>query len=191
MLRDFCQRGWSGYWSPSHVQIRDGKDSLVVERHDPRTHFSRLVKQIVWDKLDILYFAGYALWGYATQPFCFLRPGVEAWELPASDVSGARRRRLAVRFPPELPAHSPGQIFHVDDSGLIRRNDYTAQVVGSWAARWSRFGVRTTGCPAQPRLSARYWSSVMNRMFGRWLTSTTLAGRRTVRRPDPAPRPRR
>ena len=25
-------------------------------------------------------------------------------------------------------------VFHVDDSGLIRRNDYTAQVVGSWAA---------------------------------------------------------
>ena len=37
------------------------------------------------------------------------------------------------RFPPDLDTHSAHQTFYVDVSGLIRRHDYTAEVVGGWA----------------------------------------------------------
>ncbi len=136
VIRPYPEPGLVGVFDGAadvvRIEAEDGR--VVAERAHPRPAFRSLRHLVHWDRLDLLYFAGYALWGYATQPFCFLQPGVEAWELPASDVSGAHRRRLAVRFPPQLPVHSPGQIFHVDGAGLIRRNDYTAQVVGSWAA---------------------------------------------------------
>jgi hypothetical protein len=113
------------------IETEDGR--LVAERSRPRAEFRRVCRLVRWDELDMLYFAGYALWGYATQPFSLLRPGVEAWRLPDRFEDGERRRRLAVRFPPGLPVHSAGQIFHIDDAGRIRRNDYTAVVVGGWA----------------------------------------------------------
>lgn len=36
-------------------------------------------------------------------------------------------------FPPDLPAHSREQVFYFDSAGHLRRNDYTAEVFGSWA----------------------------------------------------------
>ncbi len=67
-LRDFSREGWLGIWTPTHVQIRDDNDSPVSERHEPRAQFGRLLNKVRWDKLDILYFAGYALWNYCRFP---------------------------------------------------------------------------------------------------------------------------
>ena len=38
-----------------------------------------------------------------------------------------------MRYPPELPVHSREQVFHYDERGLLRRNDYTAEAFGGWA----------------------------------------------------------
>ena len=38
-----------------------------------------------------------------------------------------------MRFPDDVPAHSREQSYYFGPDGLIRRNDYTAEVFGGWA----------------------------------------------------------
>ena len=127
VLRDFMHPGWSGVWTPDLVQILDAGGVVVAQRQDPRSAFSRIDKQVRWNKLDILYFAGYALWNYLSFPFILEAPGVSLSETESST------RELRARFDSSVPTHSEVQSFHVDASGLLTRHDYTADVIGKWA----------------------------------------------------------
>jgi hypothetical protein len=40
---------------------------------------------------------------------------------------------MKVNFPPDLPTHCKTQIFYFDRDHLLRRLDYTAEVVSRWA----------------------------------------------------------
>ena len=131
VLRGYCRKDWSGVWTPTHVRILDGNGSLVAERHNPRAFFSRIGRQFRWDKLDLLYFAGYALWNYLSFPFILEEPGVTVIE--SESVEGEASGRLVARFDDDVPTHSKFQTFHVDKSGLLNRHDYTADVIGRWA----------------------------------------------------------
>jgi hypothetical protein len=127
VLRDFVHPGWSGVWTPNQVQIMDDDGVVVAQRQDPRSAFSRIDKQVRWNKLDILYFAGYALWNYLGFPFILESPGVTLVE------TDTNTRELQTRFDPSVPTHSERQTFHIDASGLLTRHDYTADVIGKWA----------------------------------------------------------
>jgi hypothetical protein len=127
VLRDFVHPGWSGVWTPNQVQIMDDNGVVVAQRQDPRSAFSRIDKQVRWNKLDILYFAGYALWNYLGFPFILESPGVTLVE------TDTNTRELQARFDPSVPTHSERQTFHIDASGLLTRHDYTADVIGKWA----------------------------------------------------------
>jgi len=130
-LNGYCRPDWCGIWTPTHVQIIAGDDSVVAERHDPRTSFSRVSRQFRWDKLDLLYFAGYALWNYLSFPFILEAPGVKL--ATAGDAKMAPGRRLMAEFDERVPTHSRLQTFHLDKDGLLLRHDYTADVIGRWA----------------------------------------------------------
>jgi hypothetical protein len=56
------------------IESRDGE--VIAERHDPRAVFGGR-RNLWWDDLDLLYFGGYALWGYLCAPFIFTRDGFE------------------------------------------------------------------------------------------------------------------
>lgn len=127
-LGDFPRPGWRGVWRPDTVQIFDAAGRLKRERRDPRRHFGGLVNQVYWDKLDILYFAGYALWNYLTFPFILEEPGVAVTE-----AKGGAPRLDAV-FDAEFPTHSARQSFWLDPSRRLLRHDYRADVIGRWAA---------------------------------------------------------
>lgn len=129
ILRDFCQTGWSGEWTPRLVQIRDEKESLVNERHNPRAALQGFAKVFCWDRLDILYFAGYALWNYLSFPFLLELPGVNASE---ADGAGGERC-LNADFAPDFPTHSVRQTFHLDASRRLVRHDYTADLMSQFA----------------------------------------------------------
>lgn len=79
-------------------------------------------KGLRWSIEDVAAFAACALWTYVSLPFV----------LPELDVE-ERGNQLVVRFPPELRTHSPTQVLHIDDDGLIRRHDYTALDFGRLA----------------------------------------------------------
>ena len=130
-LGDFVRPGWRGTWTPTLAAIRDDRGRLVAERRDPREHFRGVVSQVYWDKLDILTFAGYALWNYLSFPFLLEQDGVELTGVSPADDGGTVR--LDVRFPPGFPTHSERQSFHVDSGRRLVRHDYTAEPIGSWA----------------------------------------------------------
>lgn len=131
ILTDFGGTGWQGHWTPDQVWLQDPSGQRVAEREGPRRQFARFDRNFRWDRLDILYFAGYALWNYLGFPFLLETPGVTLLDgrAPAGDTPG----RLVVRFDASVPTHSALQTFHVDGRGHLLRHDYTADVIGRWA----------------------------------------------------------
>ena len=118
--------GTRGVFDGGHVRIERPDGSVVAERRDARRAFRWSARrQIWWDDLDLLYFAGYALWNYLSAPFVFAEPGFATRELGAG--------RLEVAFPAHVPTHCRRQVFHFGDDGLLRRLDYTAEPFGRWA----------------------------------------------------------
>jgi len=126
---------------PGDTGVFEGDGSVSVRRRDGgvdgtpgldhRASFGRLSKYRRWRPVDALYFFGYAVLHYHSLPFT----------LTEGEFLGMRRRRthdgdrteIRVRFPRSRITHCPVQTFHFDESGLLRRHDYTADVIGSWA----------------------------------------------------------
>jgi hypothetical protein len=131
VLGDYVHPGWRGVWTGDEVRILDDQGKTAAQRSQPRMSFSRLDRQVRWDKLDMLYFAGYALWNYLSFPFILEAPGVSLTESKRPQTRGARR--IDARFDPGIPTHSTLQSFHLDNKGLLLRHDYTADVIGRWA----------------------------------------------------------
>jgi len=124
----FGQRGeWLG---EDEVRIIAADGAVIARRKQPRAAFRGLRRQLWWDALDFLYFAGYATWNYLTTPFLLMRPGFQFEVLPAA---GDGIVRIAATFPADLPSHCRKQVFHFTPDGELLRLDYTAEVVGGWA----------------------------------------------------------
>jgi hypothetical protein len=115
--------GGRGVFQGDHVWIEDRTGGVVEGRTDMRRRFPGLRRRLWWDRLDALYFAGYALWNYFATPLLLTR----------CELEQRGPNTLAATFPPEIPTHSRRQLFHFDDHGLLTRLDYTAEVFGKWA----------------------------------------------------------
>ena len=83
--------------------------------------------------LDLLYFAGYAMWTYLCVPFVFTDPAYELHPAGTWQEGGDTWRKLHVRFPSGIHTHSRDQVLYADQRGRIRRHDYTAEPFGAWA----------------------------------------------------------
>ncbi|MBL8485623.1 MAG: hypothetical protein JNK22_00775 [Rhodocyclaceae bacterium] len=130
-LAGYTGHGRTGLWTPDRVTLRDAAGNPLADRDFPRRSFRRLDRLFRWDALDMLYFAGYALWNYLTFPFLLAEPGVRVSEAPPFPGSGGGR--LVAEFPEDFPTHSRRQVFHVDEAGRLLRHDYTAEVIGRFA----------------------------------------------------------
>jgi hypothetical protein len=117
----------------SEVRITGKNGKIIAQRENPRSAFRGIRRQFYWDDLDFIYFAGYATWNYLTAPFSLMRDGFVIKALEAASGDLAAYTRLHVTFPEDFPAHSREQIFYFDEERLLRRLDYTAEVVGGWA----------------------------------------------------------
>jgi hypothetical protein len=133
VLSPYPDPGKRGVFERGSVRIESDGGELLAERANARASFGGLRRQLWWDDLDLLYFAGYALWNYVMAPFMFARPGFELEELEPWTENGERWRRLHVAFPDDIDTHSREQDFYFDERGLLRRLDYTAEVFGGWA----------------------------------------------------------
>jgi hypothetical protein len=110
------------------VRLLGAEGEVLDERAEPRRLFfgrPGLRRNFRWDPLDLGYFAGYAMWNYLTFPFLLAREDVQVKERAGS--------RLDVAFPDSLHTHSSHQTFWLGPDRLLRRHDYTAEVVGGWA----------------------------------------------------------
>ncbi len=132
VIHDYPSLGRSThFFGEQRVEIRDSAGNVLLARDEPRRFFNKLRRFFYWDELDFAYFSGYAMWNYLTTPFLFMQPGVEVERVTRDDVQSWTR--YDVRFPPHFPTHARHQTFYFDDDCHLRRHDYTAEVVGSWA----------------------------------------------------------
>jgi hypothetical protein len=106
------------------------EDGTLLERRDqPRAAFSSQHPQAPWDDLHVAYFNSYALWSYFTIPFLYTYPGFVVDELPPWQENGETWRALGVLFPEEIASHSQKQISYFGPDGLLRRHEYTVDVL--------------------------------------------------------------
>ncbi|MCW2091515.1 UNVERIFIED_ORG: hypothetical protein M2328_004795 [Rhodococcus erythropolis] len=136
VLQDFPRVGECAVFDKGVVRIetRDGEE--LGRRTDPRPEFfglSGVRRNLHWDALDTAYFAGYAFWNYLNAPLLLARDDITVTEAEPWQESGRQWRRLQATFAPEIDTHCRQQTFYVDNGGLIRRHDFVAEPVGSWA----------------------------------------------------------
>ncbi|WP_413711696.1 hypothetical protein [Rhizobium sp. Rhizsp82] len=130
-ISPFIEPDQTALFEPSRTAIiRRSTGDIITERFEPRQAFEGHSLNTPWDPQHLAYFAGYALWTYLTTPFLFNLPGFEATEVEPWIEDGEEWRRLRVVFPPEVASHSREQVFYFDKSGLLKRHDYSADVLG-------------------------------------------------------------
>jgi hypothetical protein len=106
-------------------------DSTVVEsRDDPEASFAGQTLETPWDKFHVAYFASEALWTYLTSPFLYTYPGFESEEIEPWHENDEVWRRLKVTFPDYIASHNKTQTTHFGPDGLMRRHDYTVDILG-------------------------------------------------------------
>jgi hypothetical protein len=120
-----------GHFTPTRVWIEDRECRVVEERADPRASFAGHVFETPWDRLQLLYFTGYANWNYFTAPFLLTQSGVNVREIGPHEEHGETWQRLQVQFPSTVPTHSAEQTFYFNEKGLLQRLDYVAEIAGA------------------------------------------------------------
>jgi len=141
--RPFDAPGRRSLFEPARTVIEGDDGRVLAERDDPRAAFAGHRPETPWDELHVVYFSGYAMWNYLTAPFLFTRPGFVVEEVEPWSQNGQTWRRLRVEYPDAIATHSRVQEFYFDESGLLRRHDYTAEVVGGVPAAHLSEGHRT------------------------------------------------
>jgi len=132
-MRDFPKKGHTGHFETNRVWITNEGGEVVDDRMNPRVFFSDMTRQLHWDSLDIVYFSGYAVWNYLTMPHLLCADGVSVSEEDSWEEIGEQWRRLNAVFPADVPTHCREQVFYYDENGWLRRHDYRADVIGSYA----------------------------------------------------------
>jgi hypothetical protein len=124
VFHDFPQAGHVGVYDRGRVAL--GLDADVrLGGPSHRATFAGLAKWRTWWPEDLIYFLGYALVDYVSLPF----------SLREQELFEAHRGRRGVelwfRFPAGADTHSRIQGFFFDESGLLLRHDYRAEILGA------------------------------------------------------------
>jgi hypothetical protein len=126
----FLKPGQRGVYEPDRTAVFAGDGEILEQRESPRTSFAGHNLTTPWDAQNLLYFTGYAMWTYLTTPFLLKLPGFKVEEVEPWEEHGETWRGLKATFPPSVPSHSTEQVFYFDRSGLLRRHDYSVEIMG-------------------------------------------------------------
>ena len=140
-VRADLRKEWASHWpftepnlrtsfEPHRVAIETTGGQVVEERLNPRDSFKGHLVDTPCDRLQLAYFAGYAMWTYLNTPFLFVMEGVETEEIEPWKENGEIWRRLRVTLSPNIASHGPVQTFFFDATGLLKRHDYDVEVAG-------------------------------------------------------------
>lgn len=122
-------RGQRTVFTPDQVAIESESGTVVNNRQDPKASFKKHSLDIPWDILHVAYFSSYALWSYLTIPFLYSYPGFESEEVAPLVEDGEQWRALKVTFPDYIAGHSRDQVSYFGPDGLLRRHEYTVDVL--------------------------------------------------------------
>jgi hypothetical protein len=130
LVTDFPGQDKRFVFEPSNLVMEHVDGTTIQVRKDPGKAFAGQQQETPWDDLHVAYFQGEALWTYLTTPFLYTYDGFATEEISPIDVDGETWRRLKVTFPECVKSHSREQISCFGPDGLLRRHDYTVDILG-------------------------------------------------------------
>jgi hypothetical protein len=126
----FNGQGLCTVYEPHRLTIQTESGRLMDSRDDPRSAFRGHTRETPWDDMHVAYFSSYALWNYLTIPFLYTYPGFMTEELAPWQENGEQWRPLKVVVPDSIASHSREQVVYFGPDGLLRRHEYTVDVMG-------------------------------------------------------------
>jgi hypothetical protein len=130
LITDFPGQDKRFRFEPSELIMERVDGSPIEIREYPEQAFAGQERDTPWDDLHVAYFQGEALWTYLTTPFLYTYDGFVSEEISPIQVDGEAWRRLKVTFPDYVKSHSHEQISCFGPDGLLRRHDYTVDILG-------------------------------------------------------------
>ena len=127
---DFPRQDKRAVFEPSCIVIERVNGTLIEARDDPKKSFEGQQREAPWGNIHVTYFVGEALWTYLNTPFLYTHDGFITEEIPSIQVAGESWRRLKVTFPDNVKSHTREQISCFGPDGLLRRHDYTVDILG-------------------------------------------------------------
>lgn len=115
LTMDFPGQNKQTIFEPHRVVVQTAVGEPITVRNDPKKSFEGQTFETPWDDVDVAYFSGEAMWTYLTIPFVYTRPGFETEEMS---------------FPENVRSHTQTQISCFGPDGLLRRHDYTVDILG-------------------------------------------------------------
>jgi hypothetical protein len=117
-------------FEPSRVVIQRRHGAVIDARDEPERSFDGHQLETPWDDIHLAYFSGEALWTYLNIPFLYTWPGFTTEEVAPIEAEGETWRRLKVTFPEHIKSHTREQISCFGPDGLLRRHDFTLDIIG-------------------------------------------------------------
>ena len=130
MVTHLVGQGRKLIFDPDRVAVETEAGDPLFQRANPRASFEGHLFETPWDELHATYFCSYALWTYLTIPFLYTYPGFLVKELSAWNENGEEWRRLKATFPESIASHTNEQVSYFGPDGLLRRHQYTVDVLG-------------------------------------------------------------
>lgn len=130
LVMDFPGQDKRSIFEPQHIDLEKLDGTLIEARDNPEKSFEGHQRETPWDDIHVAYFSGEALWTYLNTPFLYTQKGFSTEEIASIQVDGETWRRLKVTFPDTVKSHTREQISCFGPDGLLRRHDYTVDILG-------------------------------------------------------------
>ncbi len=157
MVTNFPGQDKRFIFEPERLVMERLDGTVLMSRDQPERSFQGQLRETPWDDLHVAYFQGEALWTYLNTPFLFTQEGFQTEEITAIVVDGETWRRLKILFPDHIKSHTREQISCFGPDGLLRRHDYTVDILGGATGLNYASGYRDVGgiiFPTQRRIYA-------------------------------------
>jgi hypothetical protein len=127
---DFPGQDKRATFEPNRIVIETADGTRIEARDNPEESFAGQQRETPWKDIQVIYFVGEALWTYLNTPFLYTYKGFMTEEIPPIQVDGETWRRLKITFPDNVKSHTKEQISCFGPDGLLRRHDYTVDILG-------------------------------------------------------------
>jgi hypothetical protein len=117
-------------FQPNRIAIETADGALIEALDNPEESFAGQQRETPWNDFHVIYFVGEALWTYLNTPFLYTHEGFATEEISSIQVENETWRRLKVTFPDTVKSHTREQISCFGPDGLLRRHDYTVDILG-------------------------------------------------------------
>lgn len=127
---EFLGQDKQAVFEPGRVVVQRSDGAVIDARDDPERSFDGHQFETPWDDIHLAYFVGEAQWTYLNMPFLCTWPGFVTEEIAPIEAGGETWRRLKVTFPDHIKSHTRQQIACFGPDGLLRRHDFTFDILG-------------------------------------------------------------